>query len=215
MGTRVRNIFAMALLFNQSSWGLEADFPITLRINEQTDVPRAARDEARREIRRIFGKAGIEALWLDCPAARPGDAACGQRHRQRDLVIRILGGLNTSRTGHDFGWALIVREGFSRYASVFLGEITAVSDGEAEFEGRVLGYTIAHEVGHLLLGSDTHSSAGIMTTRWDRKVIRRAPRKSFSFTKKQAEQMRANVRARLAAETGALQSSESPVNAVK
>lgn len=202
MGAWVRNTFATALLFNQGAWGQETDFSITLRINEQTDVPGAARDEAKREVRRIFSTTGIEALWLDCPAARPGDAACGERHRERDLVIRILGGLNTPRTGHDFGWSVLVREGFSRYVSVFYGEVRAISDGEAVFEGRVLGYTIAHEVGHLLLGSGAHSPAGIMTARWDGKVMRRAPRKSFSFTKQQAEQLRASVRARLAAERG-------------
>jgi len=130
-------------------------------------------------------------------------------------VIRILGGLSTSPIGHSFGSSLIVREGFSRYASVLYGEIRARGDGEAVFEGRMLGYTIAHEVGHLLLGSDTHSPAGIMTARWNSKVLRSATRQTFSFTKEQAEQLRANVRARLAAEMGALQSSESPVNAVK
>ena len=45
----------------------------------------------------------------------------------------------------------------------------------AEFEiPTILGYVIAHEVGHLLLGSNSHSGSGIMQGQWERGQIRKA-----------------------------------------
>src|SRR5262249_30251138 len=36
-------------------------------------------------------------------------------------------------------------------------------------QGIMLGHAIAHELGHLLMPERTHSLAGIMSTRWDRR----------------------------------------------
>ena len=45
----------------------------------------------------------------------------------------------------------------------------AKSDG-AEFDiPIILGCVIAHEIGHLLLGSNSHSGSGVMKPRWERK----------------------------------------------
>ena len=42
----------------------------------------------------------------------------------------------------------------------------------AEFEVPILlGCVIAHEIGHLLLGLNSHSGSGIMQRRWERKQI--------------------------------------------
>jgi hypothetical protein len=51
---------------------------------------------------------------------------------------------------------------------------TAKKDN-AEFEVPIiLGSVIAHEVGHPLLGLNSHTSAGVMQPRWERKQVRRA-----------------------------------------
>jgi hypothetical protein len=58
---------------------------------------------------------------------------------------------------------------------------------DTEFELPVLfGCVIAHEIGHLLLGPDSHSDSGVMQPRWERKQVRQALIAALLFTPVQA-----------------------------
>jgi hypothetical protein len=61
----------------------------------------------------------------------------------------------------------------------------------------VLAHTMAHEIGHLLLGSNSHASQGIMRPTWDERDIHLAKTGVLGFTDAQAERMQAQVTARL------------------
>jgi hypothetical protein len=61
----------------------------------------------------------------------------------------------------------------------------------------VLGHTMAHEIGHLLLGSKNHASQGIMRPTWGARDIHLAKTGVLGFTDAQAERMQAQVAARL------------------
>ena len=52
---------------------------------------------------------------------------------------------------------------------------------------------MAHELGHLLLPHGSHAKSGIMTAAWDRKQMEQIGRGWLSFTKEQAEAIRARV----------------------
>ena len=60
----------------------------------------------------------------------------------------------------------------------------------------VLGPVIAHEIGHLLLGQQSHSPTGIMRARWGRRDYEAPPLGAFMFTPGQAEQIRTEVKER-------------------
>jgi hypothetical protein len=60
----------------------------------------------------------------------------------------------------------------------------------------LLAYTLAHEMGHLLLSSAGHSSSGIMTLQWDLRKIRLACTGSLSFLPEQSGKIRTAARAR-------------------
>lgn len=52
---------------------------------------------------------------------------------------------------------------------------------------------MAHEIGHLLLGPNAHSTAGIMQMRWDPTQIRLAVMRRLFFTDEQSKIMRAHA----------------------
>ena len=60
----------------------------------------------------------------------------------------------------------------------------------------ILGYAVAHEVGHLLLGTNSHPPRGIMRARWTEKELLAASAGRFGFFPQQAAKMRADVRMR-------------------
>ncbi len=73
----------------------------------------------------------------------------------------------------------------------------------AKFDGAdfelpiVLGCVIAHEIGHLLLGSDSHSRSGIMQARWGRDQLRMAMMGTLHFQADQVRVMRAEAGRRM------------------
>jgi hypothetical protein len=76
---------------------------------------------------------------------------------------------------------------------------------DAEFEVPIiLGCAIAHEVGHLLLGSNSHSGSGIMQRRWERKEMRHAMTGTLLFTPEQAKLIQAETQARMRLRTASL-----------
>jgi hypothetical protein len=179
--------------------GSEPALFLTLLVYNYADVPVKALKEANREVRRIFRQAGVKAIWLDCIAADSKGAACVQ-DPPGSLMIRIIPRTSTIDTGHLFGLAFVANEGFSKYATIFFGELRARAKGDEIFQGRILGYAIAHEVGHLLLGRQRHAPTGIMMSGWTTKALRSDVKQFFLFTNREAKQLRANVRARLALE---------------
>lgn len=56
--------------------------------------------------------------------------------------------------------------------------------------GQILGHAIAHEIGHLLLASDTHSLFGIMKADYDRKDLVILGEGNLFFTAEEARLLR-------------------------
>jgi hypothetical protein len=81
---------------------------------------------------------------------------------------------------------------------------TAKKDN-AEFEVPIiLGCVIAHEVGHLLLGLNSHTSAGVMQPRWERKQVRQAMTGVLLFTHEQSKLVQAEAKRRMSLEAVSL-----------
>ena len=65
----------------------------------------------------------------------------------------------------------------------------------------ILGCVIAHEIGHLLLGSNSHSVSGIMQGRWERRQVRQAVTGTLLFTPEQAKLIQAEAQTRMRLQT--------------
>jgi hypothetical protein len=58
---------------------------------------------------------------------------------------------------------------------------------------QILGYAMAHEIGHVLLGSTEHSSEGIMRSHWNEAELERLAKGWLGFTSQQSAVMRKNA----------------------
>ena len=58
----------------------------------------------------------------------------------------------------------------------------------------LLGYTIAHEVGHILLGTDSHTPSGVMRAHWRGSDYSEMNAHLLTFAARDADMMRINVR---------------------
>ena len=61
----------------------------------------------------------------------------------------------------------------------------------------MLGAVSAHELGHLLLGSNSHSRIGIMEAIWEKDSVWKVERGMLLFTREQGELMRKRLQMQL------------------
>ena len=123
---------------------------ITVQVYKWARVSPAALEKGQAVAGEIFKEAGVELRWAECP--------CGARPEAMTLSLRIISKLFGStrsqfRSDH-LGFAAVSKQG-GELATIFYDRIESVGKGGDLTS--LLGLATAHELGHLLLGSEgTH-----------------------------------------------------------
>ena len=148
----------------------------------------------------VLEQAGIRVRWLNCssaPLQAPGQfqrpSACSSIAFPSHLSVRILGGTRRLPGEDIFGQSFLDASGIGAYANVYYQHIAASGLQSFLSNGEILGYVIAHEVGHLLLGVGSHSPAGLMCARWSPAQLRLASKGLVFFTVAQSALMRSRL----------------------
>jgi hypothetical protein len=178
---------------------------IRVRVDNYTQASPTIIAGAEREASRILGEAGLRIIWLDClmgHSTAVRQDPCQEPLEATDIVLRILSEPTQNQFPDTvFGFAVVpvLASVYYEYA------VRRAKSDDAEFEVPIiLGCAIAHEVGHLLLGSNSHSGSGIMQRRWERKEMRHAMTGTLLFTPEQAKLIQAETQARMRLRTASL-----------
>ena len=180
----------------------------TLTVRVYTRVPILPKDlaAAERVASRIFEQAGMELIWLNCPTDDPMKAslACSVPETPMEVHLGITADYPKAMNMDTFamGFALTTPiPGRGQIANVAY-ERAKRQRGDAEelSLGELLGLGIAHELGHLLLGSDSHSRVGIMRPQWKSADLKLENLLQSWFTGEQAARIRLDMRARMEAQ---------------
>jgi len=168
---------------------------VDVRVHNYAQVLGDTLIRAEREAGEIYHAAGVEISWTNCNPLEsdvPQDSNCAALINPARLDVRLLPDIGTvgGTTRRTMGIAV------GYLASVSLRRVRQDADEFGVTLDAVLGPTLAHEIGHLLLTSQGHSPNGIMRARWRREDYERAPRGAFAFTLKQAEMIRSEARKR-------------------
>lgn len=184
---RIWCIVVLCLCATYASSSSES-LPVRIDVFNDAGVAADVLKSAELEARRIFGSAHIEIQWRDCTAAQhepPADPGCRAVRTPNHLSIRIVPG--AQRQNQDvFGVAFLAADGEGGYSDVFYGSVRKLHKEGHGNEGRVLGHVMAHEIGHLLIGSHAHSPWGIMSAKWHAEELQRLERGNLFFTTEQA-----------------------------
>ncbi len=143
----------------------------------------------------IFGDAGVRVLWIRCLGqANQAELNVCQPDDTNKLFLRIV-----RQPAIGFGSRHALGQAFSgevgsQYATVFHDRVLAmVASRKPGSEALVLGHVIAHELGHLLLGTSAHSRFGLMAAGWSAAELERAPAGLLEFSSAEAATIRAAV----------------------
>ena len=180
---------------------------ITVVVNNSARVSASVLSQAELETARIFGAAGIEITWLSCldRIANTVDV-CSEVPGNNEFVLHIV---PTGRTSTDlvFGVAFMGEDGSGKYCNLFFDRIRDAHSNLGAGTSQILGTVAAHELGHLLLGSRSHSRRGIMEAVWKEEALRQTGMGTFLFTAEQGDLMRARIERAGAAGTDVKQGS--------
>lgn len=138
---------------------------------------------------------------MDCEdAARP----CRTDAHTTDLWLHLLGARPRNVEQNVAGFALLVPDCPLEcgYAAVSYPAVLALAETLEADVPNVLGATITHEIGHLLLGRNSHARDGIMSPRFTRRHLHDADRGSLFFTDAQVVLLQAGVLERMALASG-------------
>jgi hypothetical protein len=168
--------------------------PVTVRVYETVRLDPSVKIAALNLARTTLAAATVDVSWKPC-APGAGVAPC-DRPPAGELVLRIV----RSTVEYDggslpLGDALVeTASGEAILATVYLDRVVRVAKA-ARMDMRVLlGYAIAHELGHLLLASSTHSTRGLMRPIWRDHELRSARSVDWTFTNQEVGTIRARRR---------------------
>ena len=80
-----------------------------------------------------------------------------------------------------------------RASYVFKDRALQIAHKRHQDVAQVLGYAIAHEMGHVLLPRPAHTAQGIMRAEWNGDDLRHIASDALRFTLTQATQMRSKL----------------------
>jgi hypothetical protein len=183
----------------------ESRLTITVQVIDYAEVPERTLIQAQEEVTKIFHEVGVDTLWRD--VSGPFKEKLKEPLPQHSSLSSPL----------QFRILIRVRSKAKRHRNVLavafpgkgdqLGELVYVfhrrleelveKGGLRELKGRILGLTIAHEIGHLLLPTHSHSPTGIMRAEWEFKSGRDfqiTTSRNSGFTTQQAKVIRKVVK---------------------
>ena len=155
----------------QTAAQTRASADLVVRTYNSTGVPATLIEEAQRVATLLLDDAGIGATWRRCrtkdgPMATSTDG-CDDLLRPSDLAVRIVRAPKTILDPEVLGYSHVdsrLRKGF--LATIFPDRVHAMAPRLQVNEGQLFGRVLAHEIGHLLLGTLTHSPTGLMRGHW-------------------------------------------------
>ena len=132
---------------------------ITAAVHNYAAVPGGVLTEAEAEASRIFRHAGVRVRWV------------GPLETEARVRVHILSGEMTvrTRTRPDVLGLATVDSGM---VWVLYDRVVDSSESVSVRVSRVLGFVMAHEIGHVLLVGRGHSHVGLMKPRLDPDVLR-------------------------------------------
>lgn len=187
------------LTFWSSAWadGPDSNTPtITILVYHPEGLSPQTLAAGEQQATMILRKAGIETRWADCSAGiKKTDDACRQVDVPAQFVVRIVPE-PFGPTDTVFGVAFLGIDGTGKYSDVFWNRCEGMHRDSGVNAATLLGTVAAHEIGHLLLGSNAHSAMGIMAPHWEQEQLRHAGMGSLLFTPEQSVRMRTRIRSR-------------------
>jgi hypothetical protein len=167
---------------------------LTIRLYDYANLPPSEIARTTEVTTLTLGHSGIKINWLQCRgAAAPAspDAACDAEMGASDITMRLLPLALDEKDPRtmEMACALVDAQG-GHYAMVYVTAVRATAKQLELASDLLLGYVIAHESVHCMLGP-AHSRSGLMRAGYGRKDTGDMQRVSLGLTPPEARKLAA------------------------
>jgi len=168
-----------------------------VRVYDYVPLPSKVLAKAESQAEMIFRQAGVEVTWEN--SAPPKDAPKGKPVSPHPadsagVDLRIVGHLeSTTRVLRYDAMGFAVPPDTIAISLESVDKLASLGIAEGY---QVLGGAMAHEIGHLFLGANSHAAVGIMRAGWKEQDLLEASQARLSFTPDQSRRIRTEVRQR-------------------
>ena len=168
---------------------------VTVSLYDDAGVPRETLTRAEQQAAKTFSRVGLNVTWLNCTHKNDNHeiAACNEIGGPIHLALRITANVPSSISDTAFGVAYLASDGTGQYGDVFWKRVRELQANSKVDVAIFLGSVMAHEMGHLLLGSNAHAISGIMQAHWKDSELRRIDMDTLQFLPEQGKRMRARI----------------------
>jgi hypothetical protein len=198
-GARVAALLAVWMLSFQSArpaaQSLAPD--LVVRVYDAFGLAATERVVAAQAFESAFASAHINAVWRTCRAGGPDP--CRDHLAVNEIVIRLVAAPagDHGPRARALGYSSVPagpKPGV--IATVYPDRVRSLASLARREAGAILGAAIAHEAGHLLLGTTTHPPAGLMRAYWTARSLESDDPADRHFLTGEVSQLRAALAAR-------------------
>lgn len=175
---------------------------ITVRVRNYAGIDPGLLLKAETTANKILWEAGTDSVWIMCfdGTAWSGSAECTTVPGLKDLTVNVRP-VPVPQGSHlkegVFGYANEDGEqGFGCDAWVFVEPIERFATEKGLNWVQLLGHVFAHELGHLLLGANSHAGVGLMRAQWSSRELSAVNRGGLFFSAAESKRLQNAVLAR-------------------
>jgi len=163
--------------------------------HSRPELIRAAEDRAST----VISQTGVFVDWRNC--SFPDDCQGGLK--PIDVVLTLESKPRRGLPQGALGQSLLTGDdSYSAYARIFVAPILGRAETASVPPDYLLGYTMIHEIAHLVLGPE-HAPWGLMRKRWGPDEEARIRNGSLRFSKDESTALRLGMSERIASARGA------------
>ena len=164
---------------------------VTIRLYDTSGMTAADLRSAMLTADAALRSGAVASAWVVCPppgaAPAPNSSGCTGLPHESDLLMRIVRAPAAVISADTLGFAAVdPTAGRGTLATVFADRIVRLAARSGIDGGTLVGYAMAHEIGHLLLGTDAHAPRGLMRAAWTLPEISRRMPKDWRFSHEDA-----------------------------
>jgi hypothetical protein len=188
-----------ASVSGKSRNALAPEQTISIRVYDHAQTPAGVLHSATDQANWLFRAAQIRMNWEFPTTESPEDqgtdmtsAAFQQPDARPYIVVRLIRRTPATVLPNAMGYALPFAHA-GAHVVIFYDRVETLAHRFNKATDLILGYAVAHEIGHVLLGSSDHATGTLMQAQWTPVTWRLASIGLLAFTREQEERMGAGL----------------------
>jgi len=167
---------------------------VKIHLDSQVHLQPALLKDGEQAVTTILAGIHIQLDWAGQSRLAPKVAAtCAGESTDQDLFVEIVPHAPASFSSVALAMAMPYANSGVRIV-IFYDRVEPLLRGHHAPQAKILGYVLAHEIGHVLQGVARHSESGIMRARWLENDFKQMGMGTLTFTNDDVKLIRRSLR---------------------